>query len=170
MELRATLGDITTIPVDAVVNAANDALIPGGGVDGAINRAAGPELGAAMRAIGGCRTGQACITPAFNLPAKYVIHAVGPIWRGGAHREAELLASAYRSALALATTHDCRTVSFPAISTGVYGYPLDDATRVAVETMRALAGDAGPVRRVIFVCYSDGALAAYRAQGVIMGA
>lgn len=166
MILEATPGDITTIAVDAIVNAANDALIPGGGVDGAINRAAGPELGQAMRALGGCPTGEARITPAFRLPATFVIHAVGPIWRGGSHGEPALLARAYRSALELARANDCRSVSFPAISTGVYGYPLDAATHIAVETVREFGQDPGSVGRVIFVCFSDRALEAYRSMGV----
>jgi O-acetyl-ADP-ribose deacetylase (regulator of RNase III) len=166
MILQATQGDITTVAVDAIVNAANDALIPGGGVDGAINRAAGAALADAMRAIGGCPTGEARITPAFQLPATYVIHAVGPIWRGGSHGEAALLASAYRSALELARQHDCRSVSFPAISTGVYGYPLEEAARIAVETVGAFARDPGPVERVVFVCFSARALAAFHSQGI----
>jgi len=166
MELRASRVDITTLAVDAIVNAANAQLIPGGGVDGAINRAAGPELARAMRAFGGCPTGEARITPGFDLTAKYVIHAVGPVWRGGAHGEPDLLAAAYRSALILAREQGCGSVAFPAISTGVYGYPLEDATRVAVETVRAFGADPGGVEMVIFACFSAEALAAYRSNGV----
>lgn len=166
MELSASEVDITTLAVEAIVNAANSDLIPGGGVDGAINRAAGPELGRAMLAIGGCPTGEARITPGFQLPAKYVIHAVGPVWHGGSRGEAALLASAYRSALILARDNHCETVAFPAISTGVYGYPLDDAARIAVETVRAFAPEAGSVRSVHFACFSARALDAYRRAGI----
>lgn len=166
MKLQATQVDITTHAVDAIVNAANAQLIPGGGVDGAINRAAGPELARAMRALGGCPTGEARITPGFDLTAKYVIHAVGPVWRGGTHREPELLASAYRAALILAREQACRSVAFPAISTGVYGYPLEDATRVAVETVRAFAPESGSVELIHFACFSADALDAYRRAGV----
>jgi O-acetyl-ADP-ribose deacetylase (regulator of RNase III) len=166
MRLVASLVDITTLAVDAIVNAANSSLIPGGGVDGAINHAAGPELGRAMRALGGCPTGEARITPAFGLPARYVIHAVGPIWRGGAESEAELLASAYRAALELAGSHACRTVAFPAISTGVFGYPAAQATGIAVATCRAFAADTGSIERVHFACFSPSMLELYRAAGV----
>ncbi len=166
MKLSALQGDITRLEVDAIVNAANDALIPGGGVDGAINRAAGPQLGQAMRAMGGCPTGEARITPAFGLSAKYVIHAVGPIWQGGDRGEAELLARAYRSALLLARDHDCRSVAFPAISTGVYGYPAAEATRVAVDTCRGFAAEAGSIDAIHFVCFSETMLALYRSEGV----
>jgi O-acetyl-ADP-ribose deacetylase (regulator of RNase III) len=166
MQLRAVQGDITQLSVDAIVNAANDALIPGGGVDGAINRAAGPRLGEAMRAIGGCPTGEARITPAFGLSAKYVIHAVGPIWQGGDRGEAKLLASAYRSALLLARHNDCKSVAFPAISTGVYGYPAAEATSVAVDTCRAFATESGSIDVVLFVCFSEAMLAFYRLAGL----
>ena len=164
MLVRASLVDITTLEVDAIVNAANSDLIPGGGVDGAINRAAGPELARAMRAIGGCPTGEARITAGFDLPAKYVIHAVGPIWQGGGHGEARLLASAYWWSLELARDNEIKTIAFPAISTGVYGYPLARATRTAVETVRAFEGSLGCVDLVHFACFSQDALAAYLAQ------
>jgi O-acetyl-ADP-ribose deacetylase (regulator of RNase III) len=167
VELRATLVDITTLEVDAIVNAANSELIPGGGVDGAINRAAGPKLGIAMRALNGCPTGEARITPGFDLPAKYVIHAVGPIWQGGALGEPRLLASAYWWALELARDHELRSIAFPAISTGIYGYPLDRATRTAVETVRAFEGNPGAVGVVHFACFSQNALDEY--QRVIRG-
>lgn len=166
MKLVASLIDITTLTVDAIVNAANSALIPGGGVDGAINRAAGPELASAMRAIGGCPTGKARITPGFRLPAKHVIHAVGPVWRGGRHGEAKLLESAYRAALELADTHDCSTIAFPAISTGVYGYPAAEATRIAVDTCRDYGANAGTLDLVHFACFSDEMLRLYRKAGI----
>jgi O-acetyl-ADP-ribose deacetylase len=135
MELVATIADITTLDTDAIVNAANEALAPGGGVCGAIHRAAGPELARACAAIGGCPTGEARLTPGFRLPARYVIHAVGPVWRGGGAGEAELLTSAYRSSLRLAEEHDLENIAFPAISTGIYGYPLQEATKVAAATV-----------------------------------
>ena len=166
MELRASLTDITTLGTDAIVNAANAALVPGGGVDGAINRAAGPELGRAMRALGGCPTGEARITPGFALPARYVIHAVGPVWQGGGHDEPRLLASAYRSALELARTHGCRSIAFPGISTGVYGYPVAQATSIAVETCRAFAAAPGTLELIHFACFSSQALELYRQAGV----
>ena len=161
MILSASIVDITTLAVDAIVSAANSALIPGGGVDGAINRAAGPELAVAMQSIGGCPTGEARITPGFALRARYVIHAAGPIWNGGASGEAELLASAYRSSLDLAVKHACRTVAFPAISTGVYGYPLDEATRIAVDTVQSHS-NGSEIVEVHFACFSERALKAYR--------
>jgi O-acetyl-ADP-ribose deacetylase len=166
VNLRAIETDITLMDVDAIVNAANDALIPGGGVDGAINRAAGPKLGLAMRALGGCPTGEARITTGFGLKARHVIHAVGPIWQGGDRREPELLASAYRSALELARARDCRSVAFPAISTGVYGYPAAEATKIAVDTCRAFAADAGSIEVVYFACFSPQMLELYRRAGV----
>ncbi len=162
----ARVVDITTLATDAIVNAANAELRPGGGVCGAIHRAAGPELARACAAIGGCPTGEARITPGFRLPARHVIHAVGPVWQGGGAGEAERLAGAYRAALVLARDHGCASVAFPAISTGVYGYPLDEATRVAVATVRAFAPEAGTLRRVVFACFSYAALAAYHRAGV----
>ena len=166
MRLVAQVVDITSLAVDAIVNAANRALAPGGGVCGAIHRAAGPRLAAACAALAPCPTGEARITPGFGLRARYVIHAVGPVWEGGGRGEAELLASAYRASLALAAEHALRSIAFPAISTGIYGYPLAAATQIAVATLRAAAGHPGPVSEVRFACFRREALEAYQAQGV----
>jgi O-acetyl-ADP-ribose deacetylase (regulator of RNase III) len=166
LDLRATIDDITKLHVDAIVNAANPALSPGGGVCGAIHRAAGPELARACAEQGGCPTGDARITPGFALPARYVIHAVGPVWHGGTRGEPELLAGAYRASLELAREHGCRSIAFPAISTGIYGYPLEQATRIAVDTARAFAEAPGCVELVHFACFSPDALDAYRRAGV----
>ena len=156
-------GDITTLGVDAIVNAANEALAPGGGVCGAIHRAAGPELAAACRRVGPCPTGEARITAGFALKARHVIHAVGPVWRGGAEGEAKLLAGCYAAALELAAAHGLASIAFPAISTGIYGYPLGPATEIAVAAVRAgLARHAG-IRRVVFACFGAEVAAAYRA-------
>jgi O-acetyl-ADP-ribose deacetylase (regulator of RNase III) len=140
LKLHATTGDITRLRVDVVVNAANPRLLGGGGVDGAIHRAAGPELLKACRRIGGCAPGEARLTPGYRLPATWVAHAVGPVWQGGRAGEPELLAACYQSALALAAANDARSIAFPAISCGVYGYPADAACRIAVETLSAWTG------------------------------
>ena len=161
MELSARLVDITTLDTDAIVNAANESLAPGGGVCGAIHRAAGPELARACAAIGHCPTGEARITPGFRLPSGYVIHAVGPVWRGGGEGEAELLASAYRSALRLAEEHGLRSIAFPAISTGIYGYPLDQATDVAVRAVRGSGEQGSGLQRVVFACFGPEVERAY---------
>jgi len=158
-------GDITRLEVDAIVNAANANLQGGGGVDGAIHRAAGPELLAACRRIGGCPTGEARITAGFRLRAKYVIHAVGPVWRGGGEGEAELLDGCYRNALALAEANLVRSIAFPAISTGVYGYPLEAATEIAVAAARAHLAQSATgrsVERLVFACFGADAAATYR--------
>ena len=159
--------DITTLPVDAIVNAANETLLGGGGVDGAIHRAAGPELLAACRAIPAvrphvrCPTGEARITPGFRLPAKFVVHTVGPVWRGGRNGEPELLAACYRNSLALAQQNGVRHIAFPAISCGVYGYPLEQAIAVAVREARAFEADA--LQRIVFCCFGTRTAHAYRA-------
>jgi O-acetyl-ADP-ribose deacetylase (regulator of RNase III) len=152
MQIRAWLGDITTLTVDAIVNAANSSLLGGGGVDGAIHRAAGRELVEACRLLGGCRTGDAKATPGFGLAARWVIHTVGPVWRGGGEGEPELLASCYRRSLEVAAELGARTVAFPAVSTGIYGYPADAAVDVAVTTIRAADRDA--LDEVVLVAFS----------------
>ena len=159
-QLEVVQSDITTLAVDAIVNAANSGLRGGGGVDGAIHDAAGPELLRASLALGGCPTGHAKATPGFALPAKWVFHAVGPVWRGGAHNEDALLASCYRRCLELATAHEVRTMAFPAISTGVYGFPHQRAAEIAVRTVREWADECG-VTRVLFCCFSRDTAALY---------
>ena len=156
-------GDITKQAVDAIVNAANCSLLGGGGVDGAIHRAAGPELLAECRTLHGCETGKAKITRGYRLPAKYIIHTPGPVWRGGTHREDELLASCYRSCLALADENGCKTVDFPSISTGVYAFPVERAAGIAIRTIGAFLADHPAIDRVRMVCFDSRTRAAYDA-------
>lgn len=160
-QLTATQGDITTERVDAIVNAANTSLLGGGGVDGAIHRASGPELLAACRKLHGCPTGDAKATPGFHLPAKWVFHAVGPVWHGGDHDEDNLLANCYRRCLELARDHQVRSIAFPAISTGVYSFPSDRAARIALDTVRQHV-DASGVETVKFVCFNRETLEIYK--------
>ena len=160
MEVRKQ--DITQLEVDAIVNAANTSLLGGGGVDGAIHRAAGPELLEACKKLNGCETGKARITPGFQLPARHVIHAVGPVWRGGTKGEPELLAGCYDHSLQLAEEHQCKTVAFPNISTGVYGYPKKDAAEIAVRHVASFLENARYVKHVIFTAFDDENYAIYQ--------
>ncbi|GAB2901020.1 O-acetyl-ADP-ribose deacetylase [Uliginosibacterium flavum] len=163
MPLRALQADITTLAVDAIVNAANASLLGGGGVDGAIHRAAGPQLLAECRPLNGCRTGQAKLTAGYRLPALHIIHTVGPIWHGGTQSEAGLLAACYRNSLLLAQTQGLRSIAFPAISTGVYAYPPELAAQIAVRSVREALPDCPGVHDVIFCCFSAADLALYEA-------
>ena len=168
MTSRVTVirADITTLAVDAIVNAANSSLLGGGGVDGAIHRAAGPDLVHACRLLGGCKTGQAKATPGFRLPARRIVHTVGPVWRGGHYDEDALLAACYRRLLEVAVAEGARTVAFPCISTGIYGFPASRAAHIAVSTVSSFMDTASPIESVIFCCFAEADVSHYTRQGV----
>ena len=162
MKIEIIKGDITKLKVDAIVNAANSSLLGGGGVDGAIHRAAGPELLEECKKLGGCRTGEAKITKGYNLPAKFVIHTVGPVWYGGNNNEDELLANCYRNSLKVAVENNIRTIAFPAISTGVYHFPLERATQIAIKEVKDFLNTNDTIEKVFFVCFDDRTYKVYK--------
>jgi O-acetyl-ADP-ribose deacetylase len=162
VEIEIFRGDITKLDVDAIVNAANATLLGGGGVDGAIHHAAGPELVAECRTLGGCRPGKAKITRGYRLPARFVIHTVGPVWRGGKRGEAETLGNCYRNSLQVAAENRIKTIAFPAISCGAYGYPIEEAAQIALETTRELLALSNEIQKVIFVVWGEDVYEAYR--------
>ncbi len=159
--ITITLGDIVNLEVDTIVNAANPSLLGGGGVDGAIHQAAGPELVNQSRTLGGCKTGEAKLTPAYKLPARFVIHTVGPIWSGGNHGEAQLLASCYQASMELAHRHALETIAFPAISSGIYAYPIEQAAQIALDSLHQGLQTFTEIREVICVCFNQQVLSAY---------
>ena len=161
--MKAIQADITTLAVDAIVNAANSSLLGGGGVDGAIHRAAGPDLVAECRLLGGCKTGEAKITKSYRLPAKHVIHTVGPVWRGGNSGEPELLANCYANSMKLAMEHGLTSIAFPSISTGIYGYPIEEAARIAGATVKQFLAESGAPLDVTYCCFSTSDLQIYQA-------
>ena len=161
-KLRALQANIVTLAVDAIVNAANSSLLGGGGVDGAIHRAAGSELLEECRKLGGCKVGEAKLTKGYQLPARFIIHTVGPVWRGGKNGEPELLASCYRGSLAIAEKHEMKSIAFPSISTGVYGYPIELAARVAVETVCDVVRKSSKMEEIIFCCFSPSDVDVYK--------
>jgi O-acetyl-ADP-ribose deacetylase (regulator of RNase III) len=161
-KIEIVRGDITKLDVDAIVNAANATLLGGGGVDGAIHRAAGPELLAECRTLGGCPSGEAKITPGYRLPARFVVHTVGPVWRGGKHREPETLANCYRNSMRLAVENGIKTIAFPAISCGAYAYPISEAAQIAVRTTRDFLATDDSVDKVVFVLWGEDVYDAYR--------
>jgi len=160
--LRPLQANIVTLAVDAIVNAANSSLLGGGGVDGAIHRAAGPQLLEECRRLGGCKVGEAKLTKGYKLPARFIIHTVGPVWRGGKNGEPELLASCYRNSIAIAVKHEMKSIAFPSISTGVYGYPIEPAARVAVETACDVVRKSSMIEEIIFCCFSPSDLDVYK--------